>query len=233
MRTPDYGIYLYGSSARGDSGHDSDTDFLVVLESGKENKTSIQSLQKRHRLIGTCQDWSQYSLDRMREMYRAGHLLSWHLFKESRFLGYGHDFLADLGRPARYRSFHEDVNSLLELLLQVGQELVNSRINLIYEAGLIYVCARNIAMSASYFAPTGLSFSSFAPFNLGYVDNPFPLEKGLYQELRSARLAATRGVDAPTLESRSVLDAARKVRSWALVEVQRIESGSCYEAHVC
>lgn len=233
MRPSDYGIYLYGSSARGDSGHDSDTDFLVVLKSGKENQTSIQELQKKHRLTGTCQDWSQYSLYRLREMYRAGHLFSWHLFKESRFLGYGHDFLADLGRPASYGSFHDDVNSLLELLQQVEQELANSSVNLVYEAGLVYLCARNIAMSASYFASTDLSFSSFAPFNLGYVENPFPLDKGLYQELRSARLAATRGVDAPTLESRSVLDAAKKVLSWALIEVQRVERGSYRETLVC
>ncbi|PVV10537.1 MAG: hypothetical protein B6D72_12385 [gamma proteobacterium symbiont of Ctena orbiculata] len=207
-----YGIYVYGSGARGDSGQESDTDLLVVLKNGKADDISTRSLGERHGLVGASQDWSLYSLGRLQQMYKAGHLFAWHLFKEARFLGHGEDFLATLDVPETYGTFHDDVRSLLALLDEAEHELDGSCASITYEAGLVYLCARNIAMSASYYSPEGLSFSPYAPFELGYLDNPFPLNKELYQDLRSARLAGTRGVVAPTLGTDDVLEVARKIR---------------------
>ncbi|MES9890960.1 MAG: nucleotidyltransferase domain-containing protein [Candidatus Thiodiazotropha sp.] len=233
MSYPDYGIYLYGSSARGDSGRESDMDVLVVLKNGKASDVTPRSLQKKHGLSNTCADWSLYSLGRLQKMYRAGHLFAWHLFKEARFLAHGADFLASFDAPAPYGTFHDDVRSLLALLDEAEHELADSSENITFEAGLVYLSARNIAMSASYYSPNGLSFSSFAPFELGYSDNLFPVNKEFYQKLRSARLAGTRGFAAPMLRTDDVLETARKIRSWAEIEFQRIGSESCYEAHVC
>ncbi|HEX9625384.1 MAG TPA: nucleotidyltransferase domain-containing protein [Acidiferrobacterales bacterium] len=223
MNSKRYALYIYGSTARGDAVEDSDVDVLVVMED--KNDVHIQDIPvpETAGLIRKKPDLSYYSVGRLRSMYRSGHLFAWHLYNEAKFLEVGTDYLSELGKPRNYESFDEDTTPLFDLLCSIKHELAISRDNLIYEAGLVYVCTRNIAMCASYFTSDGLTFSAYAPYMLGYSDNPFPLPRERFDTLRRARLAGTRGLEAWSLDGDVLLEDLQNVQDWAYKELTRIK----------
>lgn len=233
MTVPRYALYVYGSTARGDALNSSDVDLLVVLEEKKGARIGEVSIPKTVIPLGKKPDFSYYSLDRLRDMFNSGHLFAWHLYREARFLEVGDDYLAQLSKPNDYESFEEDVMPLIELLSSIEHELERSRENLIYEAGLVYVCARNIAMCSSYFAPSGLSFSTYAPYLLGYSDNRFPLPKERFEALRRARLAGTRGLEPSPLDVDILVSDLRHVMKWARKEFTRVTGEVRDETAIC
>jgi len=217
-----YSLYIYGSCSRGDSVKFSDVDLLVVIENHKDmDKDSIvipDEIFENNKNV----DVSYYSLDRLKKMYDAGHLYAWHLYKEAKYLNIGVDYLKELKRPSKYNLFVNDVLPLVELLESTREEIGASKVNLIYEAGLVYVCARNIAMSASYFSPAGLTFSTYAPFFLGYNDNYFPIDRDNYEKLRRARLAGSRGIEPLPITEDELLEYMDDVIEWASIEYRRM-----------
>ncbi len=227
-----YSLYIYGSRARNDSVEHSDTDLLIVFENVKNiDKDSIM-IPENLSAGGNNLDISYYSVDRLKEMYKAGHLFAWHLFTESKYLDVGIDYLKNMGKPEQYMSFTNDVQPLLELLESSKKELKSSSANVIYEAGLVYVCARNIAISASYYSPAGLTFSTYAPFLLENNNNPFPINKDVYEKLRRARLAGTRGLNPLGILRDEVLESIKNVTKWATAEYDRIANERVHEAFV-
>ncbi|MHB8623880.1 MAG: nucleotidyltransferase domain-containing protein [Sulfuricaulis sp.] len=220
MTHPEYGLYLYGSGARGDALDDSDVDVLVVFGSKNTMRGSNVNLPHGTIPIGKKPDLSFYSLDRLRNMYRDGHLFAWHLHTEARFLGEGHDYLSALGKPDPYSSVEEDVSPLRELLSSIKDAISKSPESLIYEAGLLYVCARNIAMCLSYDSPRGLTFSAYAPYWLANSDNPFPIPRKRYELLRRARLAGTRGVAPLPIHETTLLLDIEATENWAHRELK-------------
>lgn len=217
-----YSLYLYGSSARGDAVAHSDVDILVLFDSGSSvNKKDIIIPSHLRSSVGN-DDISYYSFERIKEMYKEGHLFAWHLHNEARYINGGPDKLGILGKPNVYQGFNEDAVSLLNLLKSIPENVKENPRNVVYEAGLAYVCARNIAMSASYYAPNGLTFSAYAPFHLGYDDNQFPLSPEKYDALRNARLSGSRGLDAPDIHAELLLPSVEKLLIWCKVEIERI-----------
>jgi len=206
--------YLYGSSARSDETVGSDLDVLVVCTDPK----AVDRNKLDHDIEGRSNhgpiDFSIYGISRLEEMYKTGHLFAWHLYKESSYLKGGDDLLAKLGQPAAYDSFREDILSLYELLGSVRDQIYISPNNLVYEAGIAFICARNIAMAASYSQADGPCFSAYAPFLLE-CNIEFPLSKLEYELLRQARHSGTRGFKAPVICSTNIIVIIRKLEGWA------------------
>lgn len=223
----DIGYYRYGSSARGESSKDSDIDVLVVCSDPKS--LSRDDLQDDFALgsEGLAVDYSVYGIKRLQEMYRQGHLFSWHLYKESIFVGGTQGLLENLGKPNNYTAYKEDVEQLYDLLQSVSVQINASSNNLVYEAGIAFVCVRNIAMAASYFLPDGPHFSSYAPFKIA----SFPLTLEEYDLLRSSRLSGSRGLKAPDISFTILNPIVHKSVFWVKTMIN-IE-GSGYEAQVC
>lgn len=216
-----YSAYLYGSNARGDASKDSDTDILVICDDASVfdiNKIELPADVLRNILF---EDISIYSIDRITEMHQQGHLYTWHLYQESKFIAGDVDRIKLLGSPGSYIGFEQDVKPLMELLDSIPSQLLGTKGNSTYEAGLIYICARNIAMAVSYFLPNGLCFKSSAPFEISNKGVAFPLTKDIYQDLRTCRLAGSRGLDSVKWNTSDLINIAEKTKVWAsrLVEL--------------
>lgn len=207
-------LRIFGSYARGDSDQLSDHDVLVVTD--RDARLSKDELEHLNDEIGLQCSFALYSVDRIKQMHSCGHLFAWHLHLESRKITNHLDFIDELGRPCDYNSAKEDIVELHRLLRSISSSLRQSPCNVVYEAGLLYVTSRNIAMSASWFSPKGLDFSRYSPLRL-FVDklSPFPLSESEYNMLIFARNASTRGTECPELEYHEVYSTWSKIYEWA------------------
>lgn len=210
-----YSLYLYGSQGRGDGTSSSDVDVLVLVGATANFDAKNFRLPSDAQVGQGHLDLTFYSDERIREMNSAGHLFAWHLFLEANHLGIGPDVLSELGEPRRYSSFEDDCLPLLNILRSVPDEIEKCPGNLTYEAGLVHVAARNIAMSASYFTNDGVTFSAFAPYLRRWSCGGFPIPRNRYEMLRKARHASTRGVTPPHIEQRLLLDDVSVITKWA------------------
>jgi len=210
-----YSLYLYGSQGRGDETSSSDCDVLVLVNSTADFDAKKFRLPSEVQVGQGHLDLTFYSKERIREMNSVGHLFAWHLFLEANHLGVGPDVLSELGEPKSYSSFEDDCLPLLNILRSVPEEIEKCPGNLTYEAGLVHVASRNIAMSASYFTNDGVTFSAFAPYSRRWACGDFPIPRARYEVLRNARHASTRGVTPPHIEKRQLLDDVSVITKWA------------------
>lgn len=225
-------LYLcyFGSFVRGDGDSSSDVDVLCVLRSGAVvEEVDVKSFVDPE-LVGTRHvDLSIYGESRFKQMWEDGHLFAWHIYLESiPLVGY-ETFKASKDRPGLYKNAVEDVQRLIELLRDVRVSLSKNIVSKVYEAGLIYVAARNIGISASWYSDTGLDFSRLAPYSFRHDGESifFPVEPELYSKLCASRHAAMRGGHAPgidLLELRAICD---KVLIWAELVINKVKI--CYE----
>lgn len=187
-------IRLFGSFARAEQTVDSDYDILVILQKSQqitsELKTKVYSLFEREISI------SWYNQGRIKQMYEMGHLFAWHIFQESKPLFIFNEFISTLGEPKPYEFFSEDVWSLIEILKPTKASVERNSRNLIYEAGLAYVCVRNIAICASPFFGLGYRFGVNAPLAIG-----IPMEDSDFELLKQCRYASIRGYSVPKISS--------------------------------
>ncbi|MCG8435843.1 MAG: nucleotidyltransferase domain-containing protein, partial [Gammaproteobacteria bacterium] len=72
-------VRLFGSQARGDSDILSDCDILVVVadRTGKVDENVIHRLCEKE--LGKTPTISWYGVNRLKKMFRDGHLFAWHL----------------------------------------------------------------------------------------------------------------------------------------------------------
>jgi hypothetical protein len=226
----EYSAYLYGSSSRGEALPNSDVDILIVCEDS--SGFDINQVEFPAFISNSTQleDISIYGLARITQMHRKGHLFTWHLYTEAKFIAGDVDRLKQLGEPTSYSDFYYDVEPLVELLRDIPHELDSEVENFNYEAGLIYVCARNIAMAASLALTKRLNFSAYAPFYLGENSNEFPLDREAYSALRQSRLAGTRGMPAVNWKASELLNYVGKINVWA-EQVLRDVEGEFNETH--
>jgi predicted nucleotidyltransferase len=213
-------VRLFGSAVRGDAQPDSDLDVLCVFLNDDRAGTNTlhQELQSR---FDAPISMSYYSAQRIQEMFLTGHLFAWHLYTESRPLDPidSADFIMDLGKPASYVAAIEETKELINILGEIRGQIVHHPRNIAYEAGLMYLCLRNIGMSASWYS--SLNFSRRVPFLLGPQFPKLKIDELRYHFYATCRMAGTRGGIPPSLDTDVVLRDHHHAMDWAtaLIEV--------------
>lgn len=210
-------IRLFGSAARGDSDDDSDLDVLLVVRDDAAPR-EVGRERDVNRSIPPGADVSVYSGSRIKELFAAGSLFAWHLYRESSSLLDldAPDFVDDVGAPASYSNAVEDIRVLLDDLRELPGHIRTCPANVVFEAGNAYVCLRNIAISLSWFLPSGPVFGRSAPFCLGpLMQREFPISPEEYQVLMRCRRAGSRASAAPRPNLSEVLDTIGRGLTWA------------------
>jgi len=211
-------LRVFGSVARGDADSKSDLDILAVLRTDRKPPEN-HIVRVIENIYGRTCNISWYSYKRMKELFSQGHLFAWHIFQESNKLltVTEIDIVDQLGIPSPYSAAREDISSLIAILSSIKKELNLCRRNAVYEAGLIYVCLRNISLSASSFLSEKLDFSRYSPFNLPDASCQFPLSRRDYEILVQARHSSMRGETPPKLNIYDVLDDQDAALKWAQI----------------
>jgi hypothetical protein len=192
------GAYIFGSVGRGQQDHLSDLDVLAVVKNGTgriSDSVIAATIPDHLRSLKLSIAW--YGDERVRKMFAHGELFAWHLYMENIPIVDPHRFLAGLGRPSEYREFGADVSSFRKIMIGIPIQLSLNENNAVYEAGLLYVCLRNIAMSASWIFCERPNFSRYSPFNLSrFSQCPISVED--YETTMACRLAGQRGAPPPS-----------------------------------
>lgn len=207
--------YVFGSVARDDHDNRSDLDVLAIVQdgAGKVPEELVLSYVPDD-LKGLEPSVSWYGQNRMSEMFDNGELFAWHLFQEAQPVFETCPFIKDLGAPNPYRGAREDVESFEKILMGIPDNLSAASSNAIYEMGLIYVCLRNICMSASATLCERPDFSRYSPFALAGF-SPAPISRDEYDDAMACRMAGQRGVAPPTnIDAARVYDMYERLAPW-------------------
>jgi hypothetical protein len=187
---------LFGSVARGDDDDLSDVDVLALVQNGAgvvAEEDVVATLPPN--VVERAPTVSWYGVERYLAMHRAGELFAWHVFLDAKILHDATGLLAGLGPPARYSRALEDVDAFIQIAADVPAQLEGAACNAIYEMGVLYVCVRNVAMSASALLGDRPDFTRQAPYRL-----PGPvlrLAEAEYHVSMLCRLAGQRGLKLP------------------------------------
>ncbi|WP_428249584.1 hypothetical protein [Ferrovibrio sp.] len=190
-------VYIFGSVGRGDEDDRSDLDLLAIVRNGGGTVADEEVL--RHVPAAYSQlkpSISWYGHNRLGEMFKNGELFAWHLYAETKPLFEDDITLKQYGVPGEYRDAVLDVESFYEVLLGIPEQIAANERNAVYECGLIYVCLRNIAMSASSTLNEKPDFSRYSPFKLNGV-RPCPISVDEYEISMESRMASQRGLTPP------------------------------------
>jgi hypothetical protein len=209
----------FGSFVRGDLDEFSDVDVLAVTQSWSQadERELLSQLPKDLRSRASI---AWYSPSKLQEMIRGGDLFAWHLYQESEPTGIHPDWLSSVFPPAPYTQAKQTVGVFNDLLRSIGEELSGETASDIYEAGLLFSAARNIAMAASSRSTAGLQFSRFSPYRLPEVPLSNWLEIDTYKRLIAARFAGQRGNREPKILHNELISAHRAISGWVR-DVQR------------
>ena len=191
------GAYIFGSVGRGEQDAKSDLDILAVVENQKgkvSDKLILELLPENLCDLKPSIAW--YGQQRLREMFGNGELFAWHLYYESFAIGDDSGFLSSLGVPHPYGDSQADFCSFAKVMDGIPAQLAGSGFNAVYEAGLMYVCLRNMAMSASAVLNGRPDFSRYSPFAMQGVP-PCPISLEVYDIIMSCRLSGQRGLPPP------------------------------------
>lgn len=215
-------ISIFGSWVRGDNDEHSDLDVLVTVKDGS-GKTPDRVIANFVRpLIGGEPSISWYGVKKLRAMFEQGDLFAWHLFLESKSVGPYPDLPSIFGKPSTYVTAKADIIELRDILEQISGELQKAPRNAVFEMGILYVCARNIAMSASSKLCPTPHFGRYSPFALPLE---FPLSADEYDLTMACRMSGQRGRPPPLIHIREVEDMQQRLMAWAELitrEVSRV-----------
>lgn len=219
------GTYIFGSVGRGQHDALSDLDILAVVENGKGRVADsfvVATVPIEFSCLKPSIAW--YGGERLRQMFNDGELFAWHLFHETIPIFDPKGFLGGLGRPSEYRDVVADMMSFNKVIVGIPGQLIKNESNAVYEAGLFYVCLRNIAMSASWALCRAPDFSRYSPFNLLDI-RACPISVGDYEKTMNCRLAGQRGLPPPSgVDGAFVLNAFDLVYPWIQELVPLVQS---------
>jgi hypothetical protein len=186
-------LRVFGSFVRGEHDCRSDYDILAVKENwSADNEQEILTLTPPPLRPKASIFW--YGPSRIKDMFAVGDLFAWHLFLESKKICSAADLIDRIGRPSDYTQAEETFDIFFSLLDSVGERIKTETYAPVYEAGLLYASARNIAMALSWYAPGGLCFSRYSPSRVSkQIGIRFPLTSVEYELLVSCRIAGQRG----------------------------------------
>jgi hypothetical protein len=176
-------LYVFGSLTAGDVDVGSDADILAIVGTGVDQEALPH-------------DWTIYTEERILDLHGRGTLFAWHLFQDA-VLIYPREtdggLIRRLGRPTCYGGAIADIDARIELGGRALNEIVRGTPSMVFELGLMYLMARDVAMAASKPMLDRFVFSRYAPF--AFEKHPFPLTRTEYRYLMGCRRASTRGVD--------------------------------------
>ena len=210
-------VRIFGSRARGDNDSGSDIDVLVIYESTPLATDRENILAQIKAVVGQAVDVAEYSSSRVHHFFLSGDLFAWHLFQESKKLfSPSSDFIDQLGKPTPYVSARNDISAFTDLLETIPENMEKHPENSVFEAGLLYLATRNIAMSLSWHSAGKVDFSRHAAVNISENNGlPFPITRAKYDELISCRHASQRGAVIPVLSSSELSVVAAKLVIWS------------------
>ena len=111
--------------------------------------------------------------------------------------------------PNQYPSRTDDILNFRAIIGKIGDGIWDCPQNAGYEAGLLFVAIRNVAMSYLWGIEGGSSFSRYAPFDLEAVtDTSFPLPRAVYRDLARCRAASLSGRKLPEISVAGTLELA-------------------------
>ncbi|WP_139052511.1 nucleotidyltransferase domain-containing protein [Xanthomonas cannabis] len=205
---------IFGSTARGADDISSDLDVIAVLDEA-ENLSTEQVELELQKLFKKSISLSIYTKRRMLDLWLEGSPFAWHLYLEARPLNQsGSRFLGGWGNPSKYVSWLEDCTTMLEIVESCSARLASPAVNCdCYEAGLLYVGARNIGMFSSLPIKGSFDFSRRAPFSLG-EDFNLTISEFDYIDLVAARHASTRGLTPPKLNRENLKILSHEIYAW-------------------
>jgi hypothetical protein len=147
-------------------------------------------------------------------MFANGELFAWHLHRETIPLYDPDSFLTGLGKPAPYRDAVADTRSFQTVIKGIPTQVAANGYNAVYEAGLVYVCLRNIAMAASWVLCAFPDFTRYSPFKLTGVPT-CPISRDEFAITMACRMAGQRCKTPPSgVDSTFVLDIYQKLSPW-------------------
>ncbi|MBF3418875.1 nucleotidyltransferase domain-containing protein [Burkholderia pseudomallei] len=170
-------IYAFGSVCRGEIDRGSDVDLLACVDG-----ISPQIDPEKY---------SIYRYERLQTLWEDGNPFAWHLYLESKLLFSwdGSDFLASLGKPARYSGVVADCDKFKRLFDRSYRELELSSNSAVFHLSCMFLAIRNYA--------TCHSLSLGHPFfsrNSPLMVNPcLHIDPRAFSILTRARLLSTRG----------------------------------------
>jgi predicted nucleotidyltransferase len=188
-------LRVYGSFSRGDNDGLSDVDVLAVY--GRRPTVDVRNAVRNEvaKVFPGKLDLAEYSKPRIAQFYKEGHLFAWHLYRESRNLSPSTDFFFEaLGEPAPYKAALADAIGFAKLLRTSQDEIDKVGVSLVYEAGLMYLASRNVAICASYGFNKKPDFSRWAIYNVcSRLAIDALVERHDYEELIRCRFVSIRG----------------------------------------
>lgn len=208
------GIVVFGSYSRGDYDAQSDLDLLVVVKDGSGTTPERQIIEAIRSSLPKEPSVSFYGERKLQALFEEGNLFAWHLFLEARGVEWFPRPSAVLKRPNPYATSLEDIGGLVAILEGVSSQVARNPWNAVFESGILYVCARNIAMSASWHLKARPDFGRYSPFELP-KECRFPLSEEQYDLAMRCRMASTRGEAPPNVTSRTVEAMSAELSPWA------------------
>jgi hypothetical protein len=187
---------------------------LVVVRDGSGTTSERGIIEVVDSLLPKQPTISFYGERKIRALFEEGNLFAWHLFLEAREVPGLPEPIGILGRPNSYATASDDIDGLLAILEGVLPQIAIAPQNAVFEYGILYVCARNIAMSASWHLKARPDFGRYSPFGLPGPYR-FPLSREHYDVGMKCRMASTRGEEPPRVVPHVVEEATEMVSAWA------------------
>lgn len=206
-------LSLFGSVSRGTSDSHSDIDILAIVRDGHGKQPEDPIVEWCFKRYGVTPSISWYGLRKIHALFEAGDLFAWHLYLESSPLPGFNAISVEFGEPKDFKEVSETISDLLRILQAVPECLARSPWNAVFEAGVVYVCVRNIAMAASWHLLDKPDFTRRSPFAITQLS--FPLKVHDYDTLARCRLSGQRGIPAPELSVRELGSWTNSLISWA------------------
>lgn len=199
MMTPE-AVRLFGSKIRGDDDSTSDTDILIVSNDTNSIPENIDTTLKEKGYENLS--YSLYGKERIIDMFKTGHLFAWHLYYESKPIFKKYDFITELGEPHAYTNALNDIIEFEGLIAKIPQNIKISKFNAVYESGILYICARNIALCASMQILEKPCYSRYSPFEIASkIGFEFPLSTEQYDICYKCRREGMQGVETEPLQN--------------------------------
>lgn len=204
-------VSLFGSRSRSDDDADSDLDILIVVANGT-GRTQPQIITELvEAKFNKKPSLSWYGFRKIKALYSSGDLFAWHLHLEASTVA-GTPLTGLIGNPSSYRTALSDIQDLHRIATDVEKTISVCNANSVFEMGILYVCARNIAMSASWYLAARPSFGRYSPYHLSV---PFNVEPDTYEVMLRCRMASQRGAPPPVVSATQVLDVQRRILLWS------------------